>query len=315
MRDVSRLLLKLAALLLLVGLPYLFVLYQWIKKYDYDYCKAAYAANSLIVGDSRTRRGIAPEIMREELGLEGKVLNLAFNGVSSPYGEHYYRLIKKKIARGSQNGLFIVAVNPASIMNYMGESPSHPREGDFRFYKLLFVNLDPNIEYIIRNVSADRSLATELLNQKNRKRHKDIYHPDGWVERKPSRKKYDKKIDQLKATQRRPVRSPSREEYLDKTVAHLQQSGEVVLVRLPIAEEMLAEENKAFPEFSSLIEALAQKYAVPYFDFSKDGAEYEFYDSFHHLDGPSARAFSVKLAERIKESELGSSFSWLPEGK
>jgi hypothetical protein len=301
MRDIVRLCAKLAALLLLLGLPYLYVLYQWTVQYDYDYCKATHAANSLVLGDSRTRRGISPEILRQELGLNGKMLNLAFNGVSSPYGEHYYRLIKKKIARGTTDGLFIVTVSPGSIMDYLGESPTMPREGDFRFYNLWFVNLNPNLEYLIRNVAGDRSLATELLNQKKRKRHQDIFHPDGWVERKPNdRRQFKRQLDELKVTQRMPRRSPAREEYLDKTVAHLKQYGQVVLVRLPIAEEMLAEETKVFPEFDGLIKGLAEKYGVPYHDFAGHGAEFEFYDDFHHLDGPSARAFSAALAEQIQ---------------
>lgn len=297
MRKAAILFVKLSALLAVVGIPYLYLLYGWIQKYDFDYCKATYAAHSLIVGDSRTRKGVAPEVLRKELGLQGKVLNLAFNGVNSPYGEHYYKLIRRKVAKGPAGGLFVVTVDPGSVMDYRGAYGQ--READFRFYKLWFVNMDPNIEYLIRNVSGEYSLATELLGGGGRERMNERFYPDGWVERLPSKRAFKKDISEMRVNERHPIRSPKREGYLEKTVAYLKQFGQVVIVRLPVSGEMLEEEDRIYPGFNRFVEGIAKKHGAPYFDFSGEGADYVFYDGHHHLDGPSARAFSKALAERI----------------
>lgn len=301
MRKVAILLVKLFALLAIVGIPYLFLLFQWIKKHDFDYCKATYAANTLVVGDSRTRKGVAPHILQEELKLEGKALNLAFNGVCSPYGERYYKLIRRKVAKGTTNGLFVVTVDPGSVMDYQGGFGR--READFRFYDLWFVNMDPNIEYLLRNVSGEYSLATELLRQGRRRRHHERCHPNGWVERQPSENCFKRDISRMRVNERNPIRSKRRESYLDKTVAYLKQYGQVVIVRLPVSTDMLEEENKIYPGFNQFIEGIAQKYGAPYYDYSGSGADYVFYDGHHHLDGPSARAFTHNLAEKIRDRQ------------
>ncbi|MCB0568804.1 MAG: hypothetical protein KDC66_03535 [Phaeodactylibacter sp.] len=299
MHKAITLIAKLLALLAAVGIPYLFLLYRWVQANDFDYCKATYAANSLILGDSRTRKGIAPQALQEELGLQGKILNLAFNGVNSPYGELYYKLIRKKVARGATDGLFVVTVDPGSVMDYQGAYGQ--READFKFYKLWCANADPNIEYLIRNVSGKNSLATELISPRKRWRSYEVFHKNGWVERRPSGIQV-RSFSEMKFNERNPVRSEKREKYLDKTIAFLKQYGQVVIVRMPVSEQMLAEENEAYPGFNGLLEGLGQKHGAPYFDFSGEGSHYSFYDGHHHLDGPGALAFSHALAERIREA-------------
>ena len=88
----------------------------------------------------------------------------------------------------------------------------------------------------------------------------EIIHPDGWGE-----------LDEVKRASRlSPVivprlfsRSITREQYLEKTIAFLQNHGKVVLVRLPMGEDYQEYEHKLYPEFSIIIKGIFPVFSHP----------------------------------------------------
>jgi hypothetical protein len=290
---------KIAALLLIAGIPYYMLLTRQIKKLDPFYWKATYASPNLIIGASRAQKGIAPVVLQEALKLEDKALNLAFTAVDSPYGKPYFDLIKRKIKDTPTGKLFILSVHPISIMDY--EAANGRREEGFRFYDLWAVNANPNYEYLFRNVNGVQSLLPQLLFKGKQGREYDIIHDDGWIERTYPEERKPKSIDEVRALSIRPVRSAKREKWLRKTVQFLKEQGVVVLVRMPVRQDILSREEEVFPEFSTFVASMADDEGVSFLDYSAQGDDFTYFDAFHHLDGQGARSFTRLLAEDIQE--------------
>lgn len=298
MHSSIRLILKGLGLLLLACIPYYIFLAQQIQQLDPFYAKATYASSNIIIGASRAQKGIAPAILEDVLQLDQKALNLAFTGVDSPYGEPYLKLIKRKIDDEHSPGLFILSVHPVSIMDY--EFASGRREEDFRFYDLWSVNSKPNYEYILRNTNGVQSLLPQLIFKGKQGREYDVLHDDGWVERTYPEERKPTSIEDLGAKNIHAVRSLKREKWLEKTVEYLKDYGRVVLVRMPIDEEVKKQEKEALPEFEAFIQQLANRQSVVFLDYSDTAADFTFFDNYHHLDAAGAKKFTARLAEDIK---------------
>lgn len=287
------------ALVLVAIVPYYFLLKDKIEEHDPFYYKATYQSPYLVLGASRAQKGISPNLLEEELQLEHKALNFAFTAVASPYGEPYFDLVKRKLGEISNKGLFILSVHPAGIMDY--ELARGRREEDFRFYDLYSVNRNPNPEYVLRNITNNRSLLTLLLYRTEQKQKYDVMHYNGWVERTPPDSIRPKRIEDLPAANRlQPIPSPNREKWLQRMVEYLSQHGQVVLVRLPIKKAIREEESKVLPHFESFITELSKTTGVPYLDYGNFADSLTYLDNFHHLDGPGAKTFTRRLAQDIK---------------
>ena len=290
---------KIAALLLIAGIPYYMLLTRQIKKLDPFYWKSTYASPNLIIGASRAQKGLAPSVLQEELNLEHKALNLAFTGVDSPYGKPYFNLIKRKIKDTPTEGLFVLSVHPVSVMDY--EFANGRREEGFRFYDLWSVNSNPNYEYIFRNVNGVQSLLPQLLFRGKQGREYDIIHDDGWIERTYPEERKPKSLDEVRALNIRPVRSEKREEWLQKMVQFLKQKGKVVIVRMPVKQDILEKEEEVFPKFSSFVASIATSEEVLFLDYTHRGDEFTYFDAYHHLDAQGARLFTKLIAKDIQE--------------
>lgn len=294
-----QLLLKLLILIMLGGIPYYIYLHKLITENDAFYWKSTYSSSTLIIGASRATQGISPNILEEELGLEHKALNMAFTGIHSPYGKEYLNLIKRKINYDHTPGLFILSVHPGNLADYKGGGGR--REEAFRFYDMWMVNSNPNPEYIIRNISGRQSLLPVIITKIKPRRDFDILHRNGWIERTTPQEKRLRDIEDLKAMQYEPIRSPNREQYLDRTVEYLSQYGKVVIVRMPISFKAKWREDVFFKNgFDELMQEIADRHGVQYIDYSTDGTSYEYNDGIHHLDGPSAERFTRQLAKDIE---------------
>ena len=302
----GRFFLKLSFFLLVLGIPYLYFQYPMMAKNDAFYWKSTYPANTLIIGGSRAFKGISPAVLQEDLLLEGRVLNLAFTGVLSPYGKPYFNLIKRKIDRsGALPYCFILSVNPGNVMDFTAANV--PRESTFDFYHLWMVNTQPNLEYVFRHPRTGQALLTAMVIEKSRTRPGRAIYQDGYAATffppgfTPPDRTNRKNL--LKFDLRY---SPEREAYLVKTVNYLSQLGPVYLVRLPVSSQMLAEEDKVYPEFNTMVEAVANQYPNTFFfDFTADveSAGYVFSDGHHHLEGKSAIRITHEIAERIKSAK------------
>lgn len=299
-----KLLIKLVIVLGLGVIPFSLHHLHLVEKKDAFYWKSTYAAPSLILGGSRALKGIAPQVVASELGLEEKsVLNFAFTGIHSPYGERYFNLIKRKIESDKNQSIFILSVLPMSIMDIKDQSKK--REAEFKFYDLWGVNSSPNFEYVIRNPRSRISVLEKLYNEKEKDERvkpalQSIVHENGWVETKLLRERKNKtgrSIDKLIKWEM--TNSKEREEWLKKTVNYLSQFGEVYLVRLPISSIMLEKERALFPHFNNFIQEIAVGPNIHYLNFS-EYTGYQFIDTHHHLSGKSAREFTLHLAKAIQ---------------
>ncbi|RZK48424.1 MAG: hypothetical protein EOO59_16825, partial [Hymenobacter sp.] len=74
-------------------------------------------AGSLVLGTSRAAQAILPSALAARLGrhYDGPWLNYAFTLAESPYGPGYLSSIRRKLAAGTTQGLFILAVDPWSL--------------------------------------------------------------------------------------------------------------------------------------------------------------------------------------------------------
>ncbi|MFT5165013.1 MAG: hypothetical protein ACI8P3_000237 [Saprospiraceae bacterium] len=295
--------LKLLTLFVLVFIPYLIVKCHYVWCHDINYYKAISKANHLTIGLSRAKRGFSPAIFEERLALKGKMINFAFDNLSSPFGPAYLDAIQNKVVENERNGIFIISVTPGSILEFDKDKPGNNlREEQFYFYNLWCQNCQPNLEYILRSPIQGGSLFQYLrtnykaiISQQSSNR-REIIHTDGWAELS-----VEMRSDRLKPliVSRNFIRSPLREKFLEKTITFLQSHGKVFLVRLPIAKVYQEYEEQLSPKFDSLMLNIAHKQQVDYLNYCNVAGDLSFLDG-HHLSGEAARFISNKIAEDIK---------------
>lgn len=293
---------KLLLIIVICFVPYLLLQHQELIETDVNYSKFTHKADHLILGVSRAKVGIVPQILQEELSLEGKVLNFAFTGLVSPYHKDYFKLVKRKINRTGrqQPSLFILSVNTGNL----GErrpffGGTHP------IYDLYFVNADPNPEYILRNINVDEPLLLKKpLREEQAGLPMFVPHEDGWNERTrkssiPSAEIYKK----FKSRGENRGLSNERLKVLSELMSYLSDFGQVVLVRLPVNRIMESIEAKAVPDFDAQMEAFAASHDATYLNYVSKRAGYAFSDP-HHLLNKGARAFTHQLAADLKQLDL-----------
>lgn len=265
--------------------------------------------SSLILGTSRAAQGIQPKILDEifESDKDHKFYNYSFTLGHSPYGPTYLQSIKTKIDPKTNNGVFIVTVDPWTISS-TGEDPndfSNFREKERSLGKVTINNLSPNIQYLLYCFD-------EPYNKifKNKFQTPALFlHKDGWLE-------VDIPMDSLSIKKRtvqkiknyRNINLPNyhfselRLRYLEMTIRYLQEYGSVYLARLPVHPKMLEIENSLMPDFDEKINQLVKARKIPYLDMTNDNEQYEFTDG-NHLYKTSGVKVSKKIAEWIKQKE------------
>ena len=293
---------KLVLFILIVGLPFYYLQHRKMVQEDAFYWKATHKARHLVLGGSRALKGIFPAVMKKELGVQDSMLNFAFTGVLSPYGKTYSESIKRKLKTGTERGIYILSVTPGGIMDF--SSSRTPREEEFQFYSLWMMNMQPNVEYVFRQPRGQKALLTTILDE-------DLRFTNGInrVYRDGSQGTFlDKPIVQLKARSRLIKydleKSPEREAELRELVRWLSNEGDVFLVRTPISERMLSEEDVVYADFNALMKEISSNTPDTYYlNYSKNTGEtpYEFTDGHHHLEGKSAQRFSRQLAKDIRQ--------------
>ncbi|MEQ8706290.1 MAG: hypothetical protein RIC19_20320 [Phaeodactylibacter sp.] len=282
-------------LTVLCFIPYLMLRHNNMLKHDVDYSKFTHKAEHLILGVSRAKVGLVPEILKETLDLEGQVLNFAFTGLVSPYEEHYAALVRRKVRRNVQGrpALFILSVNTGNL-GWSGNFFQKPPP----IYDLLLVNTSPNPDYILRNINSRTSFLFSWLQEPD-KQPMFVAHRDGWVERTRESEVPDEKIYGQYAEKFRSLELSSEcLQVLSALTTYLEQYGEVVLVRLPVDETMAAMEEKAIPGFDEQLTAFAAAHDAIYLNYLRSGADYVFSDP-HHLLNTGARAFTRQLADDL----------------
>ena len=267
--------------------------------------------NSLILGSSRGS-AINPAILDPIVQRKYptvKFYNYAFTWAHSPYGPKYLESIRKKLDPKTKDGIFILILEPTALMvtRSKPDSPEYYIENDKSVAKTNFVNMNPNVEYLMEsyNYSITRALNLKLIPPKNPMAEMDVldngktaikmikdYSPHKRAEvNKQKMIEFQKRIDDLKWSEKRL-------KYLEETITFLQKHGKVILLRMPIYKTPYQIENKAIPFFDSTMQQIAKKYKVSYTNYNKIPNHYKSIDEVH-LESNSMNEFSKKLGEKI----------------
>lgn len=261
---------------------------------------------SLIVGSSRAAQGIRPNIVDSVYGSNG-IYNYGFTISASPYGRSYYESISSKLNRKYKKGVFIICVTPWALSENKFNTHDdnvYPEDKDF-IGKTNFVNMNPNVEYLLESY-IPRNEA--IIRNKNRKGwYQTFYvHDNGWLEvsiesdristsfrTKNKIESYQKKLFNYTGF------SEYRSDYLIKTISLFKEHGDVYLVRIPVIQEMLKIEYELMPDFDENMNEIAKAYQIPYINMMPFNNEYDFTDG-NHLTVLSGKKFSLDLAIEMK---------------
>lgn len=261
---------------------------------------------SLIVGGSRALQGIQPNVIDSVYGSKD-IYNYGFTISGTPFGKVYYSSISRKLDRKSKNGVFIIDVSPWVLTEYKFDGKNknikYPEDDNF-IAKTHFVNLKPNVEYLIESFD-DRNEAI-IRNKIQKDQSRRLYlHENGWLE-------VTIEFDSISNSRRTKAKierywkylpkytgfSEYRLEYLNKTINLFKEHGEVYLVRIPAIKAMLEIENELVPDFDKRMEKVAKDHQVAYINLMPFNEDYNYTDG-NHLTVSSGKQFSIDLAVKM----------------
>ncbi|GAA4493460.1 hypothetical protein GCM10023172_02040 [Hymenobacter ginsengisoli] len=320
-----KLVLRLAGLLGVVGLVAGLGLAAGLRAGYVDAFYARFAAppaSSLVLGTSRAAQAIKPGVLAAQLGsrYQGPWLNYAFTLAESPYGPGYLSSIERKLAPGTQHGLFVLAVDPWSlslpknvqrdkslqdyksrVLNKLDGRIVFPEEKSM-VSQLASVSQSPNLDYLAHYLHKP---FYQLLLDTDSAHVIERLHPDGWLEialPPPStnpallHRRMAEKLVTYRALAATNTLAVAREVSLQQTITFLQKHGRVVLVRVPTGPEMAALEQHYQPDFDKRLTALATQEKIPYLNYIDQA--YPTNDG-NHITRGAAEQFSQRLAADI----------------
>lgn len=266
--------------------------------------------SSLIIGTSRAAQGLQPAVLNAIIYNESakRFYNYSFSLLDSPFGPAYYESIQKKLDPNASDGIFIISVDPWSISGKT-EAPDNTAGFDENkgfVGKTKYVNLDPNIPYL---VSSYQEPYINIILKRNRKTPLFL-HEDGWLEVNATEdsaalvKSREEKLAYYRKNYLPAYRySAARFKYFIKTIDLLKMHGTVYLVRLPVDKKMFDIEDELMPGFDSTMDNFARKKGVQFFNFRKLKNEYRYVDG-HHLHQNSGKEVSAVIAGWILQTQL-----------
>jgi len=248
--------------------------------------------DSMIIGGSRALQGIDPEILNKYLQRDD-IFNYAFSNETSPYGALYFDSISKKLKKSSKKNIYLICVNPSTISS---ETKNPNDEKNFRELKtdLLVENYSNGLAGKMKFYFSRyrKGLINLIINDGISKTHKNGYLE---LNLKNDKTRLDRKISGMKKGISELNFSSIRFNYLDKTIRHLKNSGEVYLIRLPMHPKIHDLENQFMSDFNDVIRHLAKKNKIEYFDLTLFNGDYEYTDGTH-LKYSSAQLVSEKIS-------------------
>ncbi len=258
--------------------------------------------SSLIIGTSKAAQGLHPNIINQVLE-RGDIYNYGFSVMHSPFGPAYFNSIKNKLKK-SDNGVFIITVDPHSISSKSGKPDDSLNfiENELAVGAIKNVNSFPNFNYLIFHYPEQYIY---ILTRKFKYVSKGFLHDDGLVETGLStdprlvEERIEEKIISYTEQTKDYEFSEIRLDYLIKTVELLKQHGNVYIVRLPVVEPLLKLENSIIPDFDQKINKICQNYNLDYLNLTTKVGNYS-YDDGNHLDTESGKIVSKEIAEWIK---------------
>lgn len=297
-------------------LPFAVVVYSiyLLKKNHHDYYErfSSPQQTAFILGSSRAA-SVDPQVLDSILVPSFphlKLYNYAFTWAHSPYGPVYLTSIKKKLDPKTKNSLFILTVEPTSLMVFknLPDEQQYYNENDKYLATTNDVTSSPNLEYLLENY--DKSITDELnlvaRPPKNEMATSKVlengkydltmikdFTPEKRKEvNKTKMLEYDKRVEGLK-------KSENRLRYLSETIIFLQKYGKVILVRMPISRTAYGIENKYYQDFDDKVDSIAKRSMVNYINYNKVKHDFYWTDEVH-LTRSSMNDFSKILGDTIK---------------
>jgi hypothetical protein len=288
----------------------LFIITTVLLKYggnvDYFYQKfTTPKAKSMIIGDSRSFQGIQPSIINnyfkgKDFGLP--MLNYSFTIGQAIIGPLYNKSIFKKLDESSINGIFIISITPEMLSEHSGFNNAN---GEFREqgqppHNMEYVDMNPNYEYFIKNLSFFHFQAMFRRNSET--------HKDGWLEEKVLPKDEgvfnewrNHQINLFLKDAKNSKFSNTRIQSLKDLISKLKVKGNVYLLRMPISDEFYSYEDMYYPGFDKIIDSISKFNNIDYFNFKLIDRSYKTYDG-HHIDKYEGKNFTKDLCDLINVS-------------
>lgn len=290
-------------LILVLFIPVLFIIFSyvfWLNGYiDPFYLRiSSPQKSSMIFGTSRASFSMVPSVF-ESNGFD--IYNYGFTIEVAPWGESYYNSICKKLDTTSNNGLFVLSVDPFSL------SSSFSQDGveDIpvtTLSQISSVTASPNWEYIYKK---DVKPWRYLLILMHIEKMNFCLHEDGWFENlrgwddKTEKVETPLKLNEYRRFYKNRKLSNSRLGYLEKTIHKLKPYGQVVLIRVPTSAEMYSYECEYMPSFDSIINELSNRYQVKYYNFVSLSGTYRTFDG-NHLIPEDAKKFTQVVCDSLR---------------
>jgi len=261
---------------------------------------------SMVLGSSRAAQGIQPSYFNKStVGFDKPMYNFSFTIDDSRYGEVYLKAIKHKLDSSTHNGFFILEVNPLMISCHHSNISDDPKlfaENKMLLNTVSSFTSNPNFEYIFKFIASPYSRLSiyTLVDKIN-------LNDDGWLEisvsmnSKSIKERTKLKVDYYKNIIPLNRNSPTRLLYLKKTIAFLQNYGKVILVRLPICEDIYQLEQNLMPGFDTKMDSLSSEFGVPYLNLISNFDKYETTDG-NHLDKKTGKKIADTIIFSIKNS-------------
>ncbi|MCJ7934320.1 MAG: hypothetical protein MUW56_11945 [Chryseobacterium sp.] len=259
---------------------------------------------NIILGDSRGAQGVVPGVLKSKLSK--KFDNFSLNVVESPYGQVYYKALKRKLDPDTKNGIFILTVSPwtlslnKNIKNAKDYPEAHSPLNDMYTY-----DRSPNYEYLLKHYTRSwfkiYTEREEAVGKSN-----SFLHEDGWMEISVTMHKDSvaartaKKIEFYEALAQQVELSQERMKVFDEMINYLRTKGTVYLVRIPASEKLMAIENKKYPHFSNLLQDISRKQNVKLLDFSQNYDDYRYTDG-NHIYKESGKVLTSRIADSISK--------------
>ncbi|MCA6066834.1 hypothetical protein JI747_006575 [Chryseobacterium sp. RG1] len=260
---------------------------------------------NIILGDSRGSQAVIPDVLQAKLS--GAFDNFSLNVVESPYGKIYLEALKRKLDPETKNGVFILTVDPWNLsLNKNVKSEKEYPEEHSPLKNMHFYNWSPNYEYLLKNYS--RSWFKIYLEREETGKSNTYLHKNGWLE---------VNVDMNKDSVA--VREKNKIEFYNKLAAennlsaerilafkqminYLKPKGKVFIVRIPASKSITEIENKKYPDFSKLMNEIANKNSIKFFDFSTSYDKYLYTDG-NHMYKESGKIFSSQIADSIRANQ------------
>lgn len=266
-------------------------------------------AHSLILGGSRSAQALRPAVINKLICSEdNKIINHSFALGPSSFGPNYLRELTKKLDKSSTNGLFIIDVVPWSL-SLETEDAIDDSTQFYEVQKKLFVgnlnssDVNPNFEYLLNHWVNKFEPFVRIFKYMISYKGMSVLHEDGWLEitTRTDSAYIKERIRQSSEEYRNKkfILSNIRLDYLDKMIRYLDKYGEVVLLRMPVSIEMREIENNRFPEFDNIIQKIADKNSVYYFNFIDLSGQYLTIDT-HHLYKKDGEKFTYLLCDSLR---------------